>query len=111
MCETYAVPSASWRLSRAFAGAWRAWDDRWTSHFRQVEIDLRSGLDGYIALTRVDEKRRAMCLYWDWTGTKYDIYAKGSFADAGEVARIIDGGVPAVAWQSLARGLLIGLAR
>lgn len=111
MCETYAVTSDSWRLSLAFEGAWGAWDDRWKSHFHQVDTDLRIGLDGYIALTRADEKRRAICLYWDWTGLEYVIYARESFADADEVADLIDGEVPAAAWRSLAQELLKRLAR
>jgi hypothetical protein len=115
MCETYAVPSESWSLSLAFEGAWRAWDDRWKSQFRQVETDLRNGLDGYIALTRADEEKRVMCLYWDRTGPEYVVYARESFAgddfDAEEVASFVDGDVPAEAWQSLAQDLLKRLAR
>jgi len=109
MCERYMLPSASWRLSCAFEGAWLAWDDRWRSRFVQVDADLRNGLDGYVALTHADGRARASCLYWEWSGPAYVILARESFVDADDAARCIDEAVPAAAWQSLARGLLLGL--
>ena len=33
-----------------------------------VPADLRNGLDGYVALTRADDLKWAMCLYREWTG-------------------------------------------
>lgn len=32
-----------------------------------VPADLRNGLDGYVALTRADDLKWAMCLYREWT--------------------------------------------
>lgn len=115
MCETYAVTSETWRLSMAFEGAWRAWDDRWKRQFRQVDTDLRKGLNGYIALTRADTRKQVFCLFWDRSGPEYKIYAREAFAednfDADEVARFVDGDVPAEAWKALAEDLLERLGR
>lgn len=115
MCETYAVTSETWRLSMAFEGAWRDWDAQWKTQFRQVDTDLRNGLNGYIALTRADERKQVFCLYWDRSGPEYVIYARESFAednfDADEVARYVSGDVPAEAWKGLAEDLLSRLNR
>lgn len=113
MCGTYAVPSESWRLSLAFESAWRAWDVRSKSQFRQVDTDLRNGSDGYLVLTRATEKKSVMCLFWGRSGPEYVIYARESFAgdnfNADEVASLVDGGLPAEAWQSLARNIIAAL--
>lgn len=68
VCGTYAIPSASWGLSRSFEAAWRGWDRRWRTRFLQVDAELRNGLDGYVALTHADDATWATCLYWEWTG-------------------------------------------
>jgi hypothetical protein len=110
MCERYEVPSETWRLSLAFEGAWRAWDDRFKVAYSQVSTDLRKGLNGYIAMTRADEKKRVWSLYWDRSGPTYKIYARewcaGDDFDPDQVAASIDGDVTAADWQALARDFL-----
>lgn len=114
MCSQFEIPSETWRVSMAFEGAWRAWDDRYKRPFEQVSTDLRHGLNGYIALTRADERKHVLSLFWDRSGHTFKIYARewcsGDDFNADEVAASIDGGVPAAAWQELAQEFLDRMA-
>ena len=110
MCGHFEIPSETWRVSMAFEGAWRAWDEQYKQPFSQVSTDLRQGLNGYIAMTRADERKHVFSLFWVRSGTAFKIYARswcsGDDFDADEVAATIDGGLPAGAWQELAQDFL-----
>lgn len=59
-------------------------------------------------MTRAEEKKQLLSLYWDREGPTFKIYARqwcsGDDFDADEVADTIDGGLPASAWMALFRG-------
>lgn len=110
MCGHFDIPSETWRVSLAFEGAWRAWEDRYKRPFSQVSTDLRQGLNGYLVMTRADERKHVFSLFWARSGATFKIYARGWCSgddfDADEIAASIDGGLPAAAWQALAQDFL-----
>lgn len=99
-------------IDLAFAGAWRAWPQR--GLFKQVDTDLRHGLDPIHVITRAGERHQVMNLYWD-AGWPPTICVRGywqdNVIDATEIAESIDGDLPAEAWHQLAETFLSRLDR
>lgn len=92
----------------AFEGEFPRWSH--SRHFPQVVTDLRNGLDGYIAITRADERKQAYHLFWSERGWPYVIHARARWDDMDidprEVAASIHKDIPADAWGELARDFL-----
>jgi hypothetical protein len=108
MCGRNALPFNKLHVDLAFAGAWRGWAYR--DRFSQVSTDVGKGLDGYVAMTRADERKQVSNLYWETSGRELVIRARAQWVDEGVdphiVADSIAGDVPAQAWRELAEEFL-----
>jgi len=100
-------------IDLSFEGAWRRWPYR--VRFPQVDTDLRHGLDGIWAMTRVDARKQSWSLFWDTSGPTVRILTRGSVTDddvdGDMVAGHLDGDVPAVGWRELAEDFLARFER
>jgi len=107
MCGRDALPFKKVEVDLAFGGAWRRWAYR--GRFPQVSTDLEKGLDG-LAMTRADERKNVLNLYWETSGRELVIRARSQWADEQidphVVADSIDGDVPAEGWRDLAAEFL-----
>lgn len=108
MCGRDALPFKKVEVDLAFSGAWRRWAYR--DRFPRVSTDLGKGLDAYVAMTRADEHKNVLNLYWESSGRELAIRARARWADERidphVVADSIDGDVPAEGWRELAAEFL-----
>lgn len=104
LCERYTLDFHKVTIDLAFTGAWRSWP--YSTRFPQVGTDIGKGLDGAWALTRADEKKHTMSLYWDGFTIRLRKTWEGTELDPDEMASWIDGDVPAAGWQALAEEFL-----
>jgi hypothetical protein len=98
------------RLDLAFAGAWRGWQHR--GQFRQVTTDLANGSDPVWVFTGADVRKNVWVLYWERVGGQVHIRARQTDWTASDpedldyAVGMIDGDVPLVGWEALAREFL-----
>jgi hypothetical protein len=104
MCGRSELPWDKVGIDLAFEAAWRNWS--YSVRFSQVSTDLRNGSDGVWVITHADERKQVWNLFWDTSGSEIVIYLRDTWADVDfdpvEVARSIDGEVPAEGWKELA---------
>lgn len=108
MCGRGSIPTNRFSVDLAFEDAWSAWPHR--RMFPQVDTDVRNGLNGSIVMTRADERKQVLNLYWADGDREHVIHVRGYWPnnelDAAQVARSIDGHLPATAWKELAADFL-----
>lgn len=113
MCGRDELPFNKMAVDLSFAAAFRGWS--YSSRFRQVGTDLSHGLDGYLAMTRADERKQVYNFYWDRDAGTLRIYTRNQWDDGeidpDEVAESIDGDVPANGWKELAEAFLARFER
>lgn len=113
MCGRYTLPFNKLAVDLSFESAFRRWS--YASRFRQVGTDMRHGLDGYLAMTRADERKQVHNFFWGREDGKLCIFARSQWADGEidprEVAESIDGDVPASGWKELAEAFLVRFER
>jgi hypothetical protein len=109
-CGRDALPADKDRLGPAFERAWRSWAHRVV--FPQIEGDLSNGEDGMSVMTNANAPKEAWALFWEQDGGAFLIRARQpdwSPEDADDLnyaAVVIDGDVPLVGWEALAREFL-----
>jgi hypothetical protein len=109
LCERPTIPAETWRVSLAFEDAWRSWNSAYRANFPQVSTDLRKGLNGYLAMTRSDDKKHTFHLFWEQNAGNFVVRARSQWCDGVDpaaVASSLDGNVPASGWQELATNFL-----
>lgn len=97
----------------SYQSAWRVWQYR--GRFRQVDTDLRHGLDGIWVMTRVDRRKQSLSLYWDIDGREILIRPRPVWSDGRvdvqQAAEWIHGDVPPEGWCRLATNFLEGFEK
>ncbi len=87
------------------SSSWRAWP--YKDRFRQVDTDLRHGLNEQYAFTHADRDKHTMYFYWDELQICDRPFVRNiPDLTADEIAQGIDGDVPSAGWKQLAQGVL-----
>lgn len=105
MCGRDHLDEPRWRIDLAFEDVFPEWAH--SGDFSQVVTDLRNGSNGAIVMTYADARKQTFSLYWEPVGPALWIRSRsGEDVIANDVARMIDGDVPAEGWRELAEAFL-----
>lgn len=107
MCGRHELPNDKLRLESAFRGAYEGWAYR--DEFPRVLKDTGygPGLDLVWVMLHGDSKLRTRNLHWERSPGLWTVVPNRTPLDgASDLARSIDGDVPAEAWSDLARAFL-----